>query len=280
MRYAVLEGGKRIRPLLAFAAAEAMGMQPAATIPAAVAVELIHAYSLVHDDLPCMDDDVLRRGKPTVHVAFGEATALLVGDALQSLAFEVLSRPDDPMPGRAPRRGDELLEQASGQVSWRSNQVHLLAEASGSRGMAGGQSIDLESVGRPLELAELERMHLAKTGALVRASVLLGASSGSHPGSDLAERRSALERYARAIGLAFQVVDDVLDAEAETGVLGKTAGKDADCNKPTYLSILGPARAKELAESLGVEAGECLAPFGGAAARLRQLADYIIRRKY
>jgi len=259
MRYAVLGGGKRVRPLLAFAAGEVSGADIERVQHAAAAVELIHAYSLVHDDMPAMDDDALRRGKPTVHVEFDEATALLVGDALQSLAFEILaSRP--------------LADDAASQLGM----VQLLAQASGSRGMAGGQAIDLASVGKPLDLTELEFMHIHKTGALIRASVLLGAQCGT-----LSDTMSAaLDHYAKCIGLAFQVVDDVLDAEASTATLGKTAGKDAADNKPTYVSLLGVARARERAIELRAEAHAALADLGAPATRLRQLADFVIERTY
>jgi farnesyl diphosphate synthase len=260
MRYAVLGGGKRVRPLLAFAAGELTGANPARVEQAAIAVELIHAYSLVHDDMPAMDDDVLRRGKPTVHVEFDEATALLVGDALQSLAFEVLAQPG-------------LVEDAATQV----RMLQLLASASGSRGMAGGQAIDLASVGKPLELPQLEFMHILKTGALIRASVNLGALCGK-PMSD-ADMKN-LDHYAKCVGLAFQVVDDVLDSEASTATLGKTAGKDAASNKPTYVSLLGLARAKELAGELRADAHDALAGFGPEAERLKQLADYIVLREF
>jgi len=264
MRYATLGGGKRVRPLLAFAAAQVSRASDARVALAAAAVELIHAYSLVHDDLPCMDDDVLRRGKPTVHVEYDEATALLVGDALQSLAFQILSQPD-------------FIENAKVQVEM----VHLLAAAAGSRGMAGGQQIDLEATGRTREqrpeLSELEFMHIHKTGALIRAAVLLGAACGEPLA---ASERAALDRYARAVGLAFQVVDDVLDAEASTATLGKTAGKDEKQGKPTYVTALGRAAARELAEELRAEAHAALAPLGSRAGRLGSLADFIVLRKF
>lgn len=259
MRYAVLDGGKRVRPLLAFAAGEVTGAAPERVQHAAVAVELIHVYSLVHDDMPAMDDDALRRGKPTVHVEFDEATALLVGDALQSLAFEQLA---------SPARADDAAIALK--------MVQLLAQATGSRGMAGGQAIDLASVGKPLEPAELEFMHIHKTGALIRAAVLLGA----HCGALTETAAGALDRYAKCIGLAFQVVDDILDAEAPTAILGKTAGKDAARNKPTYVSLLGAARARELAQELRADAHAALAPLGVPATRLRQLADFVIERSY
>jgi len=259
MRYAVLDGGKRVRPLLAFAAAEVTGAPPDRAQYAAAAVEMIHAYSLVHDDMPAMDNDALRRGKPTVHVEFDEATALLVGDALQSLAFETLAHPGV---NHDPAVQLELMR--------------LLAQASGSRGMAGGQAIDLASVGKPLDLTELEFMHIHKTGALIRASVQLGAQCGTLNGAT----RSALDHYAKCIGLAFQVVDDVLDAEASTATLGKTAGKDAADNKPTYVSLLGVARARELAQELRTDAYAALIDLGEPALRLRQLADFVVERKF
>ena len=259
MRYAVLGGGKRVRPLLAFAAGEVAGAAIERVRHAAAAVELIHAYSLVHDDMPAMDDDALRRGKPTVHVEFDEATALLVGDALQSLAFDILA-------------AQPLADDAAAQLKM----VQLLAQAAGSRGMAGGQAIDLASVGKPLDLAELEFMHIHKTGALIRASVLLGAQCGALPDATAA----ALDRYAKCIGLAFQVVDDVLDAETPTATLGKTAGKDAANNKPTYVSLLGVTRARELALELRADARTALAPLGARAERLRQLADFVVERTF
>src|SRR5512147_8588 len=219
MRYSVLEGGKRVRPLLAYAAGELAGAPVERVEIAAAAVELIHAYSLVHDDMPCMDDDVLRRGKPTCHVEYDEATALLVGDSLQSLAFQLLSE-------------HPLSDSPSSQL----HMVKLLAVASGSRGMAGGQAFDLDSVGKQLGLPELEFMHIHKTGALIRAAVLLGAHCGDALDAAQLEK---LDRFGKLIGLAFQVVDDVLDCEADTATLGKTAGKDADNDKPTYVSLLG-----------------------------------------
>ena len=259
MRYAVLGGGKRVRPLLAFAAGEVAGADPERVQHAAAAVELIHAYSLVHDDMPAMDDDALRRGKPTVHVEFDEATALLVGDALQSLAFDILA-------------SQPLANDADTQLKM----VQLLAQASGSRGMAGGQAIDLASIGKPLDLTELEFMHIHKTGALIRASVLLGAHCGNLTEATIA----ALDHYAKCIGLAFQVVDDVLDAEAPTATLGKTAGKDAAHNKPTDVSLLGAARARELALELRADAHAALDPLGAPAKRLRQLADLVVERTF
>lgn len=255
MRYAALGGGKRIRPLLAYAAGEVAEADPAVVDAAAAAVEIVHAYSLVHDDLPCMDDDTLRRGRPTCHVAFGEAIALLAGDTLQALAFEVLARGGLPDPARS---------------------CAELAAAAGVCGMGGGQAIDLLAVGRTLDLAELETMHRMKTGALIRAAVLLGASCGRPlPPAQLA----ALDRYARAAGLAFQVVDDVLDVEGSTATLGKSAGKDAEQGKPTFVSLLGLAGAKARAEALRGEAREALEPLGGVGRRLGELADWIVLRQ-
>lgn len=258
MRYTVLGGGKRVRPLLVYASGALFGADPQALARAACALEMIHAYSLVHDDMPCMDDDALRRGKPTVHVAYDEATALLVGDALQAQAFSVLAGCDTLPPGR-------LI-----------GMLRLLAEAAGSGGMCGGQAIDLDSVGIALNLEQLERMHQLKTGALLRASVLLGALCGKELS---AVELEGLKAYALAIGLAFQVVDDILDATADSATLGKTAGKDAADNKPTYVSILGLEESKELAQKLRRDAIDALSPFGEPALRLRELADLIVQRK-
>jgi farnesyl diphosphate synthase len=259
MRYSVLGGGKRVRPLLCHAAASLFEVAPDVVDAPAIAVELIHAYSLVHDDLPCMDDDVLRRGKPTCHVEFDEATALLVGDALQTQAFQVLS---NRLAGIAPARQLEML--------------HLLAVASGSRGMAGGQAIDLAAVGEQLTISELEFMHIRKTGALIRAAVLLGAHCGE-ASPDALER---LGHFANRIGLLFQVVDDLLDAEASTATLGKTAGKDAAQNKPTYVNLLGVNEAKAMASKLRQDAHDALAPFGASAIRLHELTDFIVERTF
>jgi farnesyl diphosphate synthase len=256
MRYATLEGGKRVRPLLAFAAGEITDADAGRVEIAACAVEMIHAYSLVHDDMPCMDDDVLRRGKPTVHVEYDQATALLVGDALQTLAFQLLAE-------------HRLADDAQAQLEM----VKTLALASGSRGMAGGQAIDLEATGKALSQAELEFMHVRKTGALISAAVKLGAlCGGSCP--------PALEQYGHRVGLAFQVVDDVLDTEASTATLGKTAGKDSKHGKPTYVSAMGAPRAKAFAEELREGAHAALAGFGERALRLKQLADFIVLRKF
>ena len=260
MRYATLEGGKRVRPLLVFASGEVSGASAGRLEVAAAAVELIHAYSLVHDDLPAMDDDVLRRGKPTVHVEFDEATALLVGDALQSLAFQLLAE-----------------HQVSDDPQLQLEMVRTLAAAAGSRGMAGGQQIDLESTGKALGLPELEFMHIHKTGALIRAAVLLGFSCGQAPS---AAERQKLDRYAKAMGLAFQVVDDLLDYEASTATLGKTAGKDSRQGKPTYVSAMGAPRARQLAQELRAQALGALAELGARARRLGELADFIVLRKF
>ncbi len=260
MRYSVLGGGKRVRPLLAFAAGELASADIERVTVTAAAVELIHAYSLVHDDLPCMDDDVLRRGKPTCHKAFDEATALLTGDSLQTLAFELLA---EKCLADAPEVQLIMITQ--------------LARASGSRGMAGGQAFDLASVGKTLSLPELEFMHIHKTGALIRAAVMLGARCSSRLDEMQLER---LDHFAKSVGLAFQVVDDLLDTEATTETLGKTAGKDADNNKPTYVSILGISQARELAARLQSEADQVLDSFGESAVRLRQVTDFIVKRKF
>jgi farnesyl diphosphate synthase len=259
MRYATLEGGKRVRPLLAFAAGEVARAASERLDIAAAAVELIHAYSLVHDDLPCMDDDELRRGKPTVHVEYDEATALLVGDALQALAFQLLSE-------------HRLADDAQAQL----DMMKTLAAAAGSRGMAGGQQIDLEATGKMLTLPELEFMHIHKTGALIRAAVSLGAACGSLEEN----QKQRLDRYAKAIGLAFQVVDDVLDYDASTATLGKTAGKDLRHGKPTYVSAIGLPQAKQLAEELRTEAHAAIADLGASARRLGEVADFIVLRKF
>ena len=260
MRYAVLEGGKRVRPLLAFAAGEVTAAPRERLEIAGAAVELIHAYSLVHDDMPCMDDDVLRRGKPTVHVEYDQATALLVGDALQSLAFQLLSE-------------NKLADEPQRQLEM----VRILALAAGSRGMAGGQQIDLDATGKALNLPELEFMHIHKTGALIRAAVLLGFWCGEKIDEN---EQKHLDRYAKAVGLAFQVVDDVLDREANTATLGKTAGKDAKQGKPTYVSAIGLPAARRLADELRQEAQAAIAELGARASRLAQLADFIVLRKF
>ncbi|AMC33286.1 polyprenyl synthetase family protein [Janthinobacterium sp. B9-8] len=258
MRYSVLDGGKRVRPLLAFAAGAVVDASPDRLQYVGAAVELIHAYSLVHDDMPTMDDDVLRRGKPTCHIAFGEATALLAGDALQTAAFDILT-------------SCTLADEPRDQLKM----VNILARASGSLGMCGGQGVDLYSVGQALSLPELEQMHGLKTGALIRAAVMLGSYCGVAI-SD--EDRGRLDYYAQCIGLAFQVVDDVLDEEADSATLGKTAGKDAANNKPTYVSLLGLATAKQKAAELKAEALAAIAPFGEKARGLVLLADFIVER--
>lgn len=259
MRYATLGGGKRVRPLLAFAAGELSHAAPEKLEIIACAVEMIHTYSLVHDDLPCMDNDDLRRGRPTCHIEFDEPTALLVGDSLQTLAFELLAS----QPICAPAAQLEMIA--------------LLTHASGSRGMAGGQAIDLASVGKPLEQPELELMHALKTGALIRAAVLLGALAGQ-PLS--AEERQSLDRFAKRAGLLFQVIDDILDCTASTATLGKTAGKDEAAAKPTYVSLLGLEEARRYADELRRDALDALSIFGERANRLIQLADFICHRQF
>jgi farnesyl diphosphate synthase len=261
MRYAVFNGGKRIRPVLVYAAGHSLAV-PAARLDApAVALELIHAYSLVHDDLPAMDDDDLRRGQPTVHKAFDEATAILCGDALQSLAFYVLARHLDPAVPSEQRL-----------------QMHeALALASGSRGMAGGQAIDLAAVGQELNVAELENMHVHKTGALIRASVKLGALCQPDIDEQALDR---LDHYAKCIGLAFQIQDDVLDVEGDTETLGKARGADIARNKPTYPALLGLDGAKRLANELIDDALQSLSELGEAAEPLRWIARYIVQRNH
>lgn len=260
MRYAVLGGGKRLRPLLVYSAGSALGIPEAILDAPASAVELIHAYSLVHDDLPSMDNDDLRRGQPTCHKAFGEATALLVGDALQSLAFRVLADPTCTIP-------------ASNQIK----AFIILAKAIGSRGMAGGQAIDLESVGKQLSLAELETMHQLKTGALIRASVLLGALC--YPDIDEIMLKN-LGRFGHCIGLAFQIQDDVLDVESDTATLGKTQGSDRARDKPTYPSLLGVLQAKAKARRLLEEAHIALEAVNAPTERLEWLAHFIVERSH
>ena len=260
MRYAVLDGGKRLRPLLVLAASESVQGNPRAALRAACAVELIHAYSLVHDDMPCMDNDVLRRGKPTVHVQFGEARALLAGDALQALAFELLTPEGADVP---PAMQAELCR--------------LLARAAGAQGMAGGQAIDLASVGKPLSETELRSMHERKTGALLQASVRMGAACGS---AVTPAARAALDDFGAVIGLAFQVVDDILDVTADSAELGKTAGKDAAADKPTYVSLLGLPAAQALADALCSQAHAALEASGlPGVERLRALADLVVKRR-
>ncbi len=261
MRYSALSGGKRIRPLLVYAAGQAVGVTPERLDMPACAVELIHAYSLVHDDLPAMDDDDLRRNQPTCHKAFDEATAILVGDALQTLAFQVLCC------------GEGIQSDAETRLKM----MQTLTRASGSRGMAGGQAIDLESVGKELNLTELENLHIHKTGALIRASVLL--ATLLNPALDEAKAQ-ALDRYAKCVGLAFQIRDDILDVEGETEILGKTQGKDLAQDKPTYPALLGLSGAREKAEELLQESLQCLGLFGEEADPLRWIAEYIIGRQH
>ncbi|HUH32044.1 MAG TPA: farnesyl diphosphate synthase [Rhodanobacter sp.] len=260
MRYAVLGGGKRLRPLLVYATADALGADGPELDALACAVELIHAYSLVHDDLPAMDNDALRRGRPTCHIAFGEAMAILAGDALQALAFELLA--SSPTAATKPAMLVQMLS--------------VLGRACGAGGMAGGQALDLSAVGCTLTLPELEHMHACKTGALIRASVRLGAVAGDAD----ADTQNALDAYASALGLAFQVRDDILDVEGDALVLGKTAGKDAAADKPTFPSIIGmPAARARLAE-LTASALEAIAPLGERGALLRELAVYSACRKH
>jgi farnesyl diphosphate synthase len=258
MRYAVLDGGKRLRPLLVLGACESVAGHAGAALRAGCAVELIHAYSLVHDDMPCMDNDVLRRGKPTVHVQFGEATALLAGDALQALAFELLAPDDAGIPEHTQAR-----------------LCRLLARAAGHAGMAGGQAIDLAAVGKSLTESELRQMHRLKTGALLQASVMMGAACGEPD----ATARSGLQEYGAALGLAFQVVDDILDVTADSATLGKTAGKDAAQDKPTYVSLLGLERARSYANELLDQAQAALQTTGLADTRaLLALAQMVVHR--
>jgi len=256
MRYAVLGGGKRLRPLLVYAAGAALGEHGPALDPPACAVELIHAYSLVHDDLPAMDDDALRRGRPTCHIVFGEAMAILAGDALQALAFELLAN--------APIHTNSL------------DMLRVLGRACGAEGMAGGQALDLAAVGRKLELHELEHMHACKTGALIRASVRLGALAAGADATTL----DALERYAHAVGLAFQVRDDILDVEGESAVIGKTAGKDAAADKPTFPSIIGLGASRARLDELICDALVAIEPLGDRAALLAELARYAAARHH
>ena len=274
MRYAVLDGGKRLRPLLVLAACEAVGGNPQAALRSACAVELIHAYSLVHDDMPCMDNDVLRRGKPTVHVKFGQAQALLAGDALQALAFEFLTPDDDTV-----------------DAATQARLCRMLARAAGFQGMAGGQAIDLASVGLPLTSEQLHEMHRLKTGALLQASVLMGASCGTASSKAM----DALQDYGAAVGLAFQVVDDILDVTADSATLGKTAGKDAAQYKPTFVSLMGLSASQDYAQQLLAKALTALSRFealqadpanglqphaANATNALHALADMLVNRQH
>ena len=263
MRYAVLDGGKRLRPLLVLAACEAVKGNAQAALRSACAVELIHAYSLVHDDMPCMDNDVLRRGKPTVHVKFGQAQALLAGDALQALAFELLTPDDDSV-----------------DAATQARLCRMLAQAAGFQGMAGGQAIDLASVGRPLTSAQLHEMHRLKTGALLQASVLMGAACGAAVQATPAAQ-NALCDYGAAVGLAFQVVDDILDVTADSATLGKTAGKDAAQDKPTFVSLLGLQASKDYAQQLLAQALASLQASGlKNTDALHALADMLVNRAH
>ena len=258
MRYACMNGGKRLRPILVHAAGEASGATPEALDFCAAAVEMIHVYSLVHDDMPCMDDDNLRRGQPTCHVQYDEATALLVGDALQTQAFMTLA--DTPL-------------QASTVISL----LRTLAQASGAAGMAGGQAIDLAAVGHQLDAAQLEQMHIMKTGALIRASIRMGALAGE---SLSTEQLDLLDRFGKVLGLLFQVVDDILDCTATTDVLGKTAGKDAASDKPTYVSLMGLAGARDFSQDLLAQAQQLLAPLKERGNRLKDIALEIVQRTH
>lgn len=259
MRYSVLGDGKRIRPVLTYATGYALGLELNALDAPACAVELIHAYSLIHDDLPAMDDDDLRRGRPTCHKAFDEATAILAGDAIQALAFYVLSHAD-----QNPLSDTQRIQM-----------IETLTLASGSRGMAGGQAIDLASVGKALNIAELENMHIHKTGALIRAAVKMGALADASIQTDALDK---LDHYAKCIGLAFQVWDDVLDIEGDTDVIGKPQGSDQERDKPTYPNLLGLDGAKKEAMDLHDQALDCLSGFDGKADTLRWIADYIVSR--
>ncbi len=261
MRYSVLDGGKRTRPLLTYATGQALGLSEDQLDAQACSVEFIHVYSLIHDDLPAMDNDDLRRGKPTCHKAYDDATAILAGDALQALAFEILANDASIKVGAEARL----------------KMIATLTRASGSQGMVGGQAIDLGSVGRKLTLPELENMHIHKTGALIRASVNLAALSKPDLDANVAKK---LDHYAKCIGLSFQVKDDILDVESDTATLGKTQGKDVDNDKPTYPALLGMAGAKQKALELHEQAVESLAGFGKEADLLRDLSLYIIERSH
>lgn len=258
MRYACLNGGKRLRPILVHAAGEAAGAQPGTLDFCAAAVEMIHVYSLVHDDMPCMDDDTLRRGQPTCHVQYDEATALLVGDALQTQAFVTLS--------------ETPLQPATVNAL-----VRTLAHAAGAAGMAGGQAIDLAAVGKQLDAAQLEQMHVLKTGALIRASIRMGGLAGE---SLTPEELELLDRFGKVLGLLFQVVDDILDCTASTDVLGKTAGKDAASDKPTYVSLMGLTGARSFANDLLAQAQQLIAPLDARANRLKEIALEIVQRTH
>ncbi|VAW92763.1 (2E,6E)-farnesyl diphosphate synthase [hydrothermal vent metagenome] len=260
MRYSVFNGGKRIRPILAYATGESFGAIIKNIDVPASAIELIHAYSLIHDDLPAMDDDDLRRGRPTCHIAHGEAMAILAGDALQALAFRILSHYGDDL------SNDQRIEM-----------IKILTLASGSRGMAGGQAIDLDSVGKQITISELENMHIHKTGALIRASINMGALCAT---TITPEELNILDHYAKCIGLAFQIKDDILDVESDTQILGKTQGADAAKNKPTYPSLIGMAESKNLTQELLVQSLNSLNQLDLQSTRLEQLAHFIIERNH
>ncbi len=260
MRYSTFNGGKRVRPLLVYLTGEVLDIPTEQLDGPASAIELIHSYSLVHDDLPAMDDDDLRRGKPTCHKAYDEATAILVGDGLQTLAFYILAQ------------DDKMVNDANARL----RMCALLAQASGSQGMVGGQAIDLASVGEKLSLAELQDMHIHKTGALIRASVMLAAYSQPSLDTELVNK---LDHYAKCIGLNFQIKDDILDIEGNTETLGKPQGSDIEANKPTYPAIVGMKEAKQMMMDLHQNALDSLAPFGEKAAPLRALAEYIVTRE-
>ena len=259
MRHSALGGGKRVRPLLVHAAGLLTEASDEALEACACAVEAIHVYSLIHDDLPCMDNDTLRRGRPTCHIAFDEATALLAGDALQALAFG-------------------WLTESPCTDAQRVNMIRLLAQAAGPAGMAGGQALDLAAVGKSISLPDLEYMHALKTGALIRASILLGAAAG--PATLSTASHEALDQFAKRAGLLFQVVDDILDCTASTATLGKTAGKDMASDKPTYVSLLGLSAAKDLAAEIHADASAALRSIGDRSARLQELCDFIANRPF
>lgn len=259
MRYSVLGGGKRLRPLLAYAAAECFGGDAASADASAAALEIIHAYSLIHDDLPAMDNDDLRRGKPTCHIAFGEATAILAGDALQALAFEVLAQ------------NGQTRSEAATQLTM----LRTLATACGAHGMAGGQAFDLDAVGQKLSPIELERMHAYKTGALIRAAVVLGALAS---GNADAQKLQTMHEVGARIGLAFQIRDDILDIEGATEIIGKRQGADVALDKPTYPSIIGMDASRAMAETLRKESIELMVGFGVPAEALRDLVHYAVDR--
>jgi len=282
MRYAVTVGGKRVRPILTYATGRALGLQPALLDDAACAVEMLHAYSLVHDDLPAMDDDDLRRGQPTCHRRYDEATAILAGDALQALAFTLLAGPDDLLRSTTSSAHEPVVSNraptdATLPATARLSMVRILGEASGAAGMAAGQAIDLEAVGKKLSLEQLETMHRHKTGALIRASVRLAVAVHSDADGALDQR---LDGYAAAVGLSFQIVDDILDVTSDTETLGKTQGADMALDKPTYPSLLGLDGARRHADSMHEQAVSCLDGLGESFDELRSLSAFVIERSY